>query len=42
MANTYTKIVTPVGLAQYPWLTTADTKFGEPGDYKDQSSHKER
>jgi len=36
MANNYTKIVTPVGLAQYPWLTTADTKFskGEPGDYK--------
>ena len=26
--------MTPVGLAQFPWLTTADTKFGEPGDYK--------
>jgi len=34
MANSYTKIVTPVGVAQFPWLTTADTKFGEPGDYK--------
>ena len=34
MKNKYTKIVTPVGIAQYPWLSSPDTKFSEVGDYK--------
>jgi hypothetical protein len=34
MKNKYTKIVTPIGVAQYPWLTQADTKFSEVGEYK--------
>lgn len=32
--NKYTKIVTPIGVAQYPWLSSPDTKFSEIGDYK--------
>ena len=34
MKNKYTKIVTPIGIAQYPWLSSPDTKFSEVGDYK--------
>ncbi len=30
----YTKIVTPTGIAQYPWLHAPDTKFSEVGDYR--------
>lgn len=32
--NRYTKIVTPKGVAQYPWLSSPDTKFSEIGEYK--------
>ena len=32
--NRYTKIVTPKGVAQYPWLSSPDTKFSEVGEYK--------
>ena len=28
------KIVTPKGIAQYPHLTKADTKFSEVGEFK--------
>jgi len=28
-----TRYVTPLGTAQYPWLTKADTKFNPDGDY---------
>jgi hypothetical protein len=31
---TYTKIVTPIGVSQYVWLTEPDVKFGAPGHYK--------
>lgn len=34
MKNKYTKIVTPKGFAQYPWLSSPDTKFSEIGEYK--------
>ena len=30
----YTKVVTPKGIAQYPWLHAPDTKFSEVGDYR--------
>lgn len=29
-----TQFTTPVGSAQYPWLSSADTKFQELGEYK--------
>jgi hypothetical protein len=34
MKNNNVKITTPKGIAQYPWLTTADTKFSEIGEFK--------
>tara|TARA_B100000929_G_scaffold118654_1_gene94038 strand:- start:1321 stop:1944 length:624 start_codon:yes stop_codon:yes gene_type:complete len=34
MKNKNVKIITPSGIAQYPWLTTADTKFSETGEFK--------
>ncbi len=32
--NTNVKIVSPVGVSQYAWLTTPDTRFDEIGHYK--------
>ena len=32
--NNNTKIITPVGVSQYAWLTTADTRFDEIGHFK--------
>jgi hypothetical protein len=34
MAQNYEKIVTPVGISQYAWLSTPDTRFDETGHYK--------
>ena len=34
MATSNLVFTTPAGIAQYPWLTTPDTKFSETGDYK--------
>jgi len=34
MANQLAKIVSPRGIAVYPWLNRPDTKFSEGGDYK--------
>jgi hypothetical protein len=34
MANNKQKFVTPKGVAQYPWLTKADTKFNAEGVFK--------
>jgi hypothetical protein len=34
MDDKYLKLVTPKGVAQYPWLTKADTKFNPDGIYK--------
>lgn len=28
------KVITPTGIAQWPWLTNADTKWHELGEYK--------
>ena len=32
--NSYVKVVSPVGVSQYAWLTTPDTRFDETGHYK--------
>ena len=32
--QTYTKLVTPVGVSQFAWLNKPDTKFDENGHYK--------
>jgi len=34
MATSNLIFTTPVGVAQYPWLSKPDTKFSEAGDYK--------
>ena len=34
MEDKYLKFVSPKGVAQYPWLTKADTKFTPDGVYK--------
>lgn len=34
MDDKYVKLVTPKGVAKYPWLTKADTKFNPDGVYK--------
>ncbi len=34
MDDKYMKLVTPKGVAKYPWLTKADTKFNPDGVYK--------
>jgi hypothetical protein len=34
MAQTLPKIVSPKGIAVYPWLNRPDTKFSEDGDFK--------
>lgn len=34
MAQQPNIITTPKGIAQYPWLSTPDTKFSEEGEYK--------
>ena len=34
MATSNLVFTTPAGIAQYPWLSTPDTKFSETGDYK--------
>ena len=32
--NNNVKVVSPVGVSQYAWLTTPDTRFDETGHYK--------
>lgn len=32
--DNFPKLVTPKGVARYPWLTKPDTKFNPTGDYK--------
>lgn len=32
--NNYAKVVTPVGVSQYAWLTQPDTRFDKDGHYK--------
>ena len=32
--NSYVKVVSPVGVSQYAWLTTPDTRFDETSHYK--------
>ena len=34
MKNNYTRIVSDVGVSQYAWLTSPDTRFDEIGHYK--------
>tara|TARA_B100001996_G_scaffold201803_1_gene154497 strand:+ start:6863 stop:7477 length:615 start_codon:yes stop_codon:yes gene_type:complete len=34
LKNNYTRIVTGVGVSQYAWLTSPDTRFDEVGHYK--------
>ena len=34
MAQTQIKIVSPRGIAVYPWLNRPDTKFSADGDFK--------
>ena len=34
MAQQPITFTTPKGIAQYPWLSTPDTKFSEEGEYK--------
>ena len=32
--NNYDKLVTPIGVSQYAWLTKPDTQFDPDGHYK--------
>ena len=32
--NNNVRIVTPIGISQYAWLTTPDTQFDQDGHYK--------
>ena len=32
--NNNVRIVTPIGISQYAWLTTPDTQFDTDGHYK--------
>ena len=34
MAQQPIAITTPTGVAQYPWLSKADTKWNEEGEFK--------
>lgn len=34
MANQRVRMVTPIGIAQYPYLTSPDTKFNPDGEYR--------
>ena len=34
MKNNYKRIVTGIGVSQYAWLTSPDTRFDEVGHYK--------
>ena len=42
MSKEYVNIVTPMGNAIYPWLTSPDTKFNPEGEYKVSLSVKEK